>query len=254
MQTKWIWTAAMTHRRLMRAHPRVIHTRITGCTLTESRFQANEGPRTIIGAETSIASTVTSSICLTLLFTLTLSKSILEAQMAKSSPCPQVAAGEEGQRSPTVAPLRSAKTLDLKTFSLLMSEKVVQSTLSPILQRCMNRSFTSRNQKSAASNRKFLNLRTSTSILQWRDTNCTNTWNSSRQHSTREPMLGRTFTRITITKRIFGNLKLLPLLEIDRITKAERKMLQKHSLKIVYSRLIPKSLQGKLKLKIPLKM
>jgi hypothetical protein len=188
----------MTLRKLKRAHRRAIHTHITECTLTESRFQANEGPRTIIGAETSTASTVTSSICLTLLFTPILSKSILEAPTAKLSPCPRVVVGEEGLKSLTVAPLLSAKTLDLKTSSLLMSEKVVQSTLYPILQRCMNRSFTLLNQKSVASNRRFLNLMTSTSILRWRDMNCTNTLNSSRQLSIREPMLGRTFIRITI--------------------------------------------------------
>jgi hypothetical protein len=51
--------------------------------LMESRFLASEDLRTIIGAETSIASTVTSSICLTQLSTLTSSKSILEAPMAK---------------------------------------------------------------------------------------------------------------------------------------------------------------------------
>lgn len=132
----------MTRRKLTQAHPKAIHTHIMGFTLTGSRFQANEGPRTIIGAETSIASTVTSSICLTLLFTLTLSKSIQEAPTAKSFPCPRVAVEEEGQKSPTVALLRCAKTLDRKTSSLLMSEKVVQSTLSLILQRFMNRSFT----------------------------------------------------------------------------------------------------------------
>jgi hypothetical protein len=118
---------------------------------------------------------VISSICLTLLFTLTLSKSILEAPMAKSSPCPRVAAVEGVLKSPTVVPRRSAKTHDLRTFSLLMSEKVVQSTHYLILQKCMNRSFTSPNKKRAASNRRFLNLRTSTFSRQWKDMTCTNT-------------------------------------------------------------------------------
>jgi hypothetical protein len=88
----------------MEVHLRGTPSHITEYTNMGSRSLENEGPRMITGAETSTASIVTNSICLTQLCILTSNKNILVDPTDKSSLFQRVAAVEEDPRKHPAAP------------------------------------------------------------------------------------------------------------------------------------------------------
>lgn len=195
LETKW--TLQKSHMISRVAHPRGALIHIMECTPTEWRYRVKEGPKTIIGAETSTASTVTSSICPTQLSTPILSKSTQGAQTAKLSPCPPQAGAGEGLRRLTAERPLSALTRGQKTFFHQTRERVVQSTPWAILQRCTNRSFIYRKVNLGQNSRKCSSLTKRWLEPLWSNMSCTSTWSSSLPHSTKGLMLGPTFIRIT---------------------------------------------------------